>query len=70
MCQITTPRQNSAGPQARKTKVKAAANNAAGQVLGTSNNLAKDPTVQVGQSCSGGAGCEGGKFTGNFFGGG
>ncbi len=51
-------------------KVKAAANNAAGQVLGTSNNLTKDPTVQPGQACSGGAGCEGGKFTGNFFGGG
>jgi hypothetical protein len=51
-------------------KVKAAANNAAGQVLGTSANLVKDPTVQVGQSCSGGAGCQGGKFTGNFFGGG
>lgn len=51
-------------------KVKAAANNAAGKVLGTSNNLSKDPTVQVGQSCSGGAGCENGKFTGNFFPGG
>ena len=51
-------------------KVKAAANNAAAKVLGTSNNLAKDPTVQVGQSCSGGAGCENGKFTGNFFPGG
>jgi hypothetical protein len=51
-------------------KVKAAANQAAGKVLGTSNNLVKDATVQPGQACTGGAGCENGRFTGNFFGGG
>lgn len=43
---------------------------AAGKVLGNGNNLAP-PTVKSGGSCSSGqAGCQGGKFTGNFFGGG
>jgi hypothetical protein len=43
---------------------------AAGKVLGNGNNLAP-PTVKTGGSCtSGEAGCQGGKFTGNFFGGG
>lgn len=46
------------------------ATQAAGKVLGSSNNLAP-PTQKVGGSCkSGQAGCQGGKFTGNFFGGG
>jgi hypothetical protein len=52
-----------------QTKAKAAA--AANKVFGNNGgNLVKDPTVQVGGACSGGAGCQGGKFTGNFFGGG
>ena len=46
------------------------ANQAAGKVLGNSSNLAP-PTQKVGGSCkSGQAGCQGNKFTGNFFGGG
>jgi hypothetical protein len=46
------------------------ANQAAGKVLGNNNNLAP-PTQKVGGSCkSGQAGCQGNKFTGNFFGGG
>jgi hypothetical protein len=41
---------------------------AAGKVLGNSNNL-PPPTVTTGGSCSNSqAGCQGGKFTGNFFG--
>jgi hypothetical protein len=47
------------------------ANDAASKALGTSaKNLVNNPTVQQGQSCTGGAGCQNGKFTGNFFGGG
>jgi hypothetical protein len=47
------------------------ADDAASKALGTSaKNLVNNPTVQQGQSCTGGAGCQGGKFTGNFFGGG
>jgi len=49
-------------------KVAAAANAAAANALGsTASNLAP-VTVQPGQACSHGAGCQGGKFTGNFFG--
>jgi hypothetical protein len=44
------------------------ANAAAGKVLGNAKSLAP-PTVTNGQTCTG-AGCQGGKFTGNFFGGG
>jgi hypothetical protein len=52
-----------------QTKAKAAA--AANKVFGNSGgNLVSNPTVQVGGACSGGAGCQNGKFTGNFFGGG
>jgi hypothetical protein len=51
-------------------KVKAAATAAASKVLGSSNNLAHNATQQVGSSCNGGAGCQNGKFTGNFFPGG
>ena len=44
------------------------ATQAAGKVLGNSNNL-PPPTVTTGGKCSNGqAGCQGGKFTGNFFG--
>lgn len=39
---------------------------AATKVFGKSGKLAP-PTVQPGQACSHGAGCQGGKFTGNFF---
>lgn len=49
-----------------KLQQKAAA--AASQVFGQSGSLAKNVTQQVGTSCSGGAGCQNGKFTGNFFG--
>lgn len=50
-------------------KVAQAATAAAGKVLGGSANLAP-PTVNVGSKCTHGAGCQGGKFTGTFFGGG
>jgi hypothetical protein len=50
-------------------KVAAAASAAAGKVLGGNSNLAP-PTTAVGGSCTHGAGCQGGHFTGNFFGGG
>jgi len=46
------------------------ATQAAGKVLGNSNNL-PPPTATTGSKCSNSqAGCQGGKFTGNFFGGG
>ncbi len=49
------------------TKAKASA--AANKVFGSSsNNLVNNPTQQVGGACSGGAGCNQGKFDGNFFG--
>jgi hypothetical protein len=52
-----------------QTKAKAAA--AANKVFGNNGgNLVSNPTVQVGGACSGGAGCNNGKFDGNFFGGG
>jgi hypothetical protein len=60
-------------PKARKvTKVVVQkTNNAASKALGTSAaNLVQNPTVTSGQSCTGGAGCQNGHFTGNFFGGG
>jgi hypothetical protein len=44
---------------------------AASTVLGSgTKNLSNNVQQQVGQKCSGGNGCQGGKFTGNFFGGG
>jgi hypothetical protein len=53
-------------------KVAKAVNQAATKVLGAgaSKNLSSNPTQQVGQGCGGGSGCQGGKFTGNYFGGG
>ncbi len=44
-------------------------NSGAASILGGSavSHLSSNPTQQVGQKCSGGAGCQGGKFTGNFF---
>ncbi|HTX31338.1 MAG TPA: zinc ribbon domain-containing protein [Solirubrobacteraceae bacterium] len=48
-------------------KAAKAATAAAGKVLGSSKNLSNNVQQSVGGSCSGGAGCQGGKFTGNFF---
>ena len=57
-------------PKLTKTVIKKV-NSAASTVLGSgTKNLSTNPTQQVGGSCSGGAGCQGHKFTGNFFGGG
>jgi hypothetical protein len=43
-------------------------NQAASKVLGSgSKNLSQNPTQQVGGSCSGGSGCQGGTFSGNYF---
>jgi hypothetical protein len=64
-----------AAAKAKATKVKlnahrtAAATAAAGKVLGSTSNLAP-ATVKQGDKCTHGAGCQSGKFTGNFFGGG
>jgi hypothetical protein len=49
-------------------KVAAKANQAASKVLGASSANLAPTQVQQGQSCTHGAGCQGGKFTGNFFG--
>jgi hypothetical protein len=53
-------------------KTAKAATAAASKVLGSSasKNLSRNVQQQVGGSCSGGAGCQNGKFTGNFFPGG
>jgi hypothetical protein len=53
-------------------KTAKAATAAASKVLGSSasKNLSQNVQQQVGGSCSGGAGCQNGKFTGNFFPGG
>jgi hypothetical protein len=40
---------------------------AAQKVFGQSHGKLAPPTIQPGQSCSSGAGCQNGKFTGNFF---
>ena len=49
-------------------KVAAKATQAASKVLGASAKNLAPPTVQTGQTCTHGAGCQNGKFTGNFFG--
>ena len=49
-------------------KVAAKATQAASKVLGASAKNLAPPTVNTGQSCSSGAGCQNGRFTGNFFG--
>ncbi len=49
-------------------KVAQQATAAANKVLGSGAGNLAPATAQVGQSCSHGAGCQGGKFTGNFFG--
>lgn len=72
----TTTNGTSTTPKSTKAKAAAAtkapskavqkkATQAAGKVLGNSAHLAP-PTVTNGQTCTG-AGCQGGKFTGNFF---
>lgn len=50
-------------------KVQAKAAQAASKVFGTggNGNLTSNPTQKIGGSCSGGAGCQNGTFTGNFF---
>jgi hypothetical protein len=45
------------------------ATQAASKVLGSGGNISHNATQSVGGSCSGGAGCQNGRFTGNFFGG-
>jgi hypothetical protein len=54
------------------SKTAQAANAAASRVLGSSasKNISPNLQQQVGGSCSGGAGCQSGRFTGNFFPGG
>ena len=49
-------------------KVQKAAAQAAAHVFGSNGNLSSNVTQQQGGSCTGGAGCQNGKFTGNFFG--
>ncbi len=49
-------------------KVQAQAASNAKKVLGASSANLAPPTVQPGQSCTHGAGCQNGQFTGNFFG--
>ena len=51
-------------------KTAKAATAAAGKVLGNTKNLANNVNQSVGGSCTGGAGCQNGTFTGNFFPGG
>jgi hypothetical protein len=49
----------------KQSVAKAAA--AAQKVFGQSHGKLAPPTIQPGQACAHGAGCQGGKFTGNFF---
>ena len=75
----STPTATNAGKTAKSHKVAKAtvvhvtaktakaATAAASKVLGTSKNLSNNVQQSIGGSCSGGAGCQGGKFTGNFF---
>jgi hypothetical protein len=51
-------------------KAAKAATSSAAKVLGSGGNLSNNVTQSVGGTCSGGSGCQGGKFTGNFFPGG
>ena len=44
-----------------------AASNAAARVMGSNGNLTPNVTQKQGGACTGGAGCQGGHFTGNFF---
>lgn len=49
-------------------KANKAAAAAVSKVLGSSSNLSSNPTQQQGAKCTGGAGCQNGTFSGNFFG--
>jgi hypothetical protein len=51
-------------------KIKQKAASAASHVFGQNGNLSHNLTQQQGASCNGGAGCQNGHFTGNFFPGG
>lgn len=72
-----TPAQKAASAKAARkakrtvvhvtAKTAKAATAAASKVLGSSKNLSNNVQQSVGGSCSGGAGCQNGKFTGNFF---
>jgi hypothetical protein len=66
----TSAKQGKTTKATKQTKVVVQkANNAASKALGTSSkNLTNNPTVQQGQSCTGGSGCSNGHFTGQFFG--
>lgn len=75
----TTPSSATGGASSKHTKVvtvhltpklQQKAATAATKVFGASGNLSKNVTQKVNGSCSGGAGCQNGKFTGNFFSGG
>ena len=48
-------------------KTAKAATQAASKVLGSSKNLSSNAQQSIGGSCTGGAGCQNGKFTGNYF---
>jgi hypothetical protein len=56
--------------KAAAQKVAAKGAVAASKTLGTSKSNLPPATVKQGGACAKGAGCHGGKFTGNFFGGG
>jgi hypothetical protein len=58
----------SPAPPSAATQQKASV--ATNKALGGGNTKLAGSTVKQGGKCSGGAGCQGGKFTGNFFGGG
>jgi hypothetical protein len=53
-----------------RPKIKQKAASAASRVLGQNGNMSHNVTQQQGASCNGGAGCQNGHFTGNFFPGG
>jgi hypothetical protein len=70
----TTSARRTAGARFKAPKLQLsgnavqAVNNAASNVLGSGSAKLAPATVQQGQTCAHGAGCEGGHFTGNFFG--
>lgn len=62
-----TPKASKAAAKT-SAKVVAKASSAAGKVLGGGASKLAPSTVKQGGACTSGAGCQGGKFTGNFFG--
>jgi hypothetical protein len=67
----TTPASTAKLPKTKAKitkKVAAKASAAASKVLGSSSKNLAPPTAKVGAKCTHGAGCDGGKFTGSFFG--